>query len=873
MELLERGPFLVELSDRLHRASGGSGALLFLAGEAGVGKTALVRRFTGMVAGKARVLTGCCDPLSTPRPLGPLWDVAPQLGSRMLDLIEHVADTNHLFRHLATELTDPARPSVLVFEDVHWADGGTLDLLRFLGRRIGSTRALVLVTYREDEVGDRHPLRTVLGDLATAPEVQRLQLTPLSLSAVRTLAAGTGVDAAELHRLTGGNPFYVTEVLGSGEIGVPPTVADAVLSRASRLPAAARAVLDAAAVIGARVEPALLERVTGAAAGAVDACVSAGMLVLHGGTFAFRHDLARQALLGVIPPLGRIELHRDVLREMRAGPAGDAELAQLAHHAEEAGDAEAVLEYAPAAAAAARQLGAHREATEQYARALRFSAGLEPAARAALLEAYGDACAVVDALGDAAEAYLSALVLRRESASTLAEGRLLTRFSAVRVMQGRNPEAEEASRASIRVLESVPPCRDLGVAYAGQASLRMLNRDNAEAVRWGERAVEIARRFEDRDTLVWALNRMGTALLLDEHERGRALLEESMRLAAEAGMHARVAAGYRSLGSVAGEVYQLPLADRYLAEGVAYCDEHQLDADGRYMLGWLSLAWAYQGRWDDAEGTAIRVVDRRDVSAVTRIMALVAAGRISARRGSGDAPALLDEALALAEQTATLQRLAPVHAARAEAAWLAGDVDAAREEAAAVYELALSHHHQWFTGELAFWRARAGETVEAPEWIAEPFRLQIAGDWAGAEAAWLRLGCPYEAAQAAAEQGSEVSLRRALAGFEALGAAPAAAWAARRLREIGARAIPRGPRASTRANPAGLTRREMDVLALLAEGLRDAEIAARLFLSPKTVGHHVSSLLAKLDVRSRTEAAAEASRRGLLQDREVPTPN
>lgn len=873
MELLERGPLLVELSDRLHRASAGAGSLVFLAGEAGVGKTALVRRFAGMVAGGPRILTGCCDPLSTPRPLGPLWDIAPQLGSRWIDLIEHSADTPHLFRHLAAELTGTGRPSILVIEDVHWADGGTLDLLRFLGRRIGSTPAVVLATYREDEVGDRHPLRTVLGDLATAPDVQRLRLTPLSLSAVRTLATGTEVDAVELHRLTGGNPFYVTEVLGGGEICVPPTVADAVLSRASRLPAAARSVLDAAAVIGARVEPALLERVTGAAASGVDACVGAGMLVLHGGTFAFRHELARQALLGVIPPQARAELHRRVLREMRIGPAGDAELARLAHHAEEAGEADAVLEFAPAAAAAATHLGAHREAAEQYARALRFSVSLEPAARGSLLEAYGDACAVVDALEEAADAYLSALVLRRESAGTLSEGRLLTRLSAVQVMQGRNPEAEDASRASIRVLESVAPCRELGVAYAGQASLRMLNRDNAEAVRWGERAMEIARRFEDRDTEVWALNRMGTALLLDEHERGRALLEESMRLAAEAGMHARVAAGYRSLGSVAGEIYQLPLADRYLREGVAYCDEHQLDADGRYMLGWLSLAWAYQGRWDEAVGAATQVIHRPDVSAVTRIMALVAGGRISVRRGSGDAAALLDEALALAGQTATLQRLAPVRAARAEAAWLAGDVERAGEEAAAVYGLALSHRHKWFTGELAFWRARAGERVEAPEWTAEPFRLQIAGDWEAAEREWLRLGCPYEAAQAAAEQGGEAPLRRALAGFEALGAAPGAAWAARRLREIGARAVPRGPRASTRANPAGLTRRQMEVLELLAEGLRDAEIANRLFLSPKTVGHHVSSLLAKLDVRSRTEAAAEAARRGLLQDREVPTPN
>jgi DNA-binding CsgD family transcriptional regulator len=869
MELLERGPDLMELSALLHGTAAGAGALVFVSGEAGIGKTALVRRFTRMVGHSARVLTGCCDPLSTPRPLGPMWDIAGQLGARWLEQIQSAADSTVLFRHFAAEFSTGGR-TVVVLEDVHWADGGTLDLLRFLGRRTAAGGALVLATYRDDEIGDRHPLRSVLGDLATAPGVQRLPLSPLSPSAVQALSAGSGLDPAALYRLTDGNPFFVTEVLAAGG-GVPATVADAVISRADRLPADSRRILDVAAVLGARVPPRLLRRLAGArgiGVDAIDGCVSGGMLVMHDGALAFRHELARQAILDAMPPMARVELHRAALDALRTTEDGGADPAQLAHHAEEAGDGVAVLEHAPAAAARAARLGAHREAAEQYARALRFGAALEPAARAALLEAYGDACAVVDALPAAAEAYAGALGIQRERGDRVAEGRLLTRLSAVRVMEGLNAEAEEASRASIQVLETVAPTRELGAAYAGQSSLRMLNRDNAAAVDWGEKALEIARRFDDADALTWALNRMGTALLLDGDESGRALLDEAMRIASAAGMHARVAAGYRSLGSVAGEVYQLELADRYLSEGIAYCDEHQLDADGQYMQSWRALARMYQGRWDLALAEATELLRRPDVSAVTRITALVAAGRIAVRRGTPDAAGLLSQALVLAEHTGTLQRIAPVRAALAEAAWLAGDLDAARTHAAAAHDLARAHRHRWFTGELAYWRIRAGESLDVPDWAAEPFALQAAGDWTGAEAAWLALGCPYEAARAAAEQASEPALRRAMKTFDALGAGPAAAEAARRLRALGASRIPRGPRTSTRANPALLTRREMEVLQQVALGLTDGDIARRLFLSPRTVGHHVSSILAKLDVRTRTEAAAEALRRGIVQDRE-----
>jgi DNA-binding CsgD family transcriptional regulator len=257
------------------------------------------------------------------------------------------------------------------------------------------------------------------------------------------------------------------------------------------------------------------------------------------------------------------------------------------------------------------------------------------------------------------------------------------------------------------------------------------------------------------------------------------------------------------------------------------------------------------GRWGERPAT------------IARISTLIALGRLRARRGDPGALEPLDEALELARTGGHLQRLGHVHAARAEQAWLAGEPERTAEEARAAFPLALEKRHLWFAGELAYWQRKAGELGDAPECIATPYRLQLDGDAAGASEAWTSRGCPYEAARALAEAGDEESLRVAQGVFEQLGARPAAEGCTRALRALGVR----GPRPATRANPAGLTARELEVLELLGEGLTNAEIAERLVISEKTVGHHVSAILGKLGVRSRYDAAKLAT-----QDRELLTP-
>ena len=845
--LLERDDLLEQL--RAARAEGGR--LVFVGGEAGVGKTTLVHEFAARSG--EDVLFGACENLTTPTPLGPFLDVGD---------VAAAGEPRLVARALLDDLRDGG---ALVVEDVHWADEATLDVLRVVGRRIDGTRALVLATYRDDEVHVSHPLRVVLGELASARGVTRVSVPPLSLDAVRVLADPHDADADAIHALTRGNAFYVTEVLASGTNELPETVRDAVLARVARLEPPARRLLDAAALVPARCELWLLEAVAADVFSHLDVCIASGVLRVDGDDVVFRHELARLAVESSVPAGMRRALNREILRALESPPAGEPDAARLAHHADEAGDADAVLRYAREAGRRASDAWSRREAVAQFGRAVRYAERLPARERADLLIAFAVEANVIGRPAEAAEARLRAIELYHDLGDPLAEGFAWTDVAFPYVALGRNADAEEASRRALELLEPLGPRRELAYAYAIRAYLRMLNRDNAEGVRWGERAVALATEYEDDETLGLALNMVGTShVMAGDIEVGVAYLQECLELGARVDKPRTIASALGMLGSGLGEMYDLERSERYLREHIAFSEKH--DLVGVYSESWLACVHAYRGEWTEATALAQRVLPRSPRSSISRITALIALGRVRARRGDPGVDDALDEALELSRANGHLQRLGHVHAARAEAAWLAADIDRAVGEARAVYDLALEKRHLWFAGELAYWQWKAGVLDAAPEWIAEPYRLELDGDARGAAAAWRSRGCSYEAARALAEGDDDETLLEALATFERLGAAPAAKLVRQVLRERGA-SVPRGPRATTRANPADLTARELEVLRLVAAGKRNADVAAELVLSRRTVDHHMSSILRKLDVKTRNEAAAEAARLGLFQDR------
>ena len=869
MPLLERESALDTLGGWFAEARAGRGRLVLVSGEAGVGKTTLVNEFAARFRQAARVLQGACDPLTTPRPLGPLADVALAVGGRLDQLLHDEAPREVLFGALLERLRDSRVATVLVIEDVHWADEATLDLVRFLARRLGASPALLVVTYRDDELGPQHPVQLLAGDLASLALVRRLRLAPLSRQAVAVLAGPHWLDPGALHERTGGNPFFITEILTAGDAEIPATVVDAVLARAARLPPPARQVLDAAAVVAPPIETWLLVQAAGAAPAHVDQCVAAGMLQGQAGGVGFRHELARLAVEQTLAPGRRADLHGRALAALLTQPGAAPDPARLAHHADGAGDATAVLAHAPVAARRAAALGAHREAAAQYARALRFADGLAPAARADLLERHAYECYLTDQLAEAAASRERALACWRALGDRRKQGDTLRWLSRLAWFEGRNADAERAGREAVVLLEGLASGPELAMAYSNQSQLAMLAGKGDEALAWGGRAIELAEALGETEILVHALNNVGTAEMQASRSAGQPTLERSLALALAHDLEEHAARAHTNLAWDAVDHRDYPLAARYHDEGIRYCTEHDLDTWRLYMLESQARADFEQGRWTEATRTIEAVLRDPRTAPVSRINALAVLGRVRARRGDPGVWPPLDEALALATATGELQRLGPVAVARAEAAWLDGDPAAARAMVEDALDLAeRTKSYPWLTGELAFWLWRLGgpdrfPTGGLPDGAAEPFALQMAGDLAAAADRWRALGCPYEAAAALADSDQEPQLRAALAELERLGGRPLAAAVARKLRELGVRGLARGPRPATRSNPANLTAREAEVLALVAEGLRNADIARRLFVSPKTVDHHVSAILAKLGVRTRGEAARAAARLGI----------
>jgi DNA-binding CsgD family transcriptional regulator len=858
--LLERDSFLTDLTTLLHEATAGQGHVVFLSGEAGVGKTTLIKEFCRTVAHNARVAVGACDPLSTPRPLGPLLDVAGRLGNLEVSL---QATRDHLFRALLTNLVT-SDTTLLVFEDVHWADEATLDLLRFLGRRMGGTKALLIATYRDDEVGSKHPLRILLGDLATSSAVRRMSLSPLSEKAVTQLAQGSGLDVAQLHQQTGGNPFFVTEILAAKDKAIPTTVRDAVLARVARLSSSSRTVLELASVIGSRIESWLLTEVASDIS-AVETLLDSGMLLEQNGGFMFRHELARQAVLSTIPVHRQTLLHALVLEALKPSPSQD--LARLAHHAEEAKNAEAVLEFAPKAAERAVGLKAHREAAAQYARALRFAENLNPREKANLLEPYSYECYLIEQMEEALASRQEALSLWQALNEPQKEGENLRWLSRIHWYFGHKAEAERFAQAALEVLQPHPQGLQLAMAYSNLSSLRMLSFDADEAIFWGEKAAALARQLGDTATLSHALTNIGAAKLdVGLMEEGRSLLEESLRLALTANLEEAVCRAWTILATEPMQEWQFDLAKRALDEGIAYTTDHDIESYRLYLQGYQAAWLVYRARWNEAVVLAEELLRHPRLSLISRIQPLIVLGQVRARRGEGEVWAVLDEALSLAAATGELQRLGPVRATRAEAFWLAGNTEGALGETRALYDLPITQHRPRFSSEPTYWRWKLGDLKEPPKGLLRSFALQIEGKPLEAATAWRELGCSYEAARALAESDDEASLKEALNVFEDLGARPMVQIVSRRLRELGIKGIPRGPRPATKTNPAGLTKRELEVLHLLARGQSDKGIARSLNLSERTVSHHVSAVLGKLGAKNRAEASHEARKLGILSN-------
>ncbi|GAA4802274.1 AAA family ATPase [Actinomycetospora chlora] len=872
MELLERSDELRLLDRAWQEARAGSGSVVVLAGESGIGKTSLARSFADGLR-DAEVLWGVCDPLGVPRPLGPLHDVAADLGEPVAGLLATGVPPHEIHRALLDTLA--ARSLVLVVDDLQWADEATIDLLRFLLRRVAGCRSLVLTTHRDDEPDPQPALRALLGDVARVPSAQRVELGPLSVDAVSALVGERGIDPVDLHRRTRGNSFYVTEIVSRGgapDGELPTSVRDAVLARTAGLDPTARDLADLLACASGPVPDTLLPAL-GVGLPPLRALDGAGLLARDRRGLTFRHDICRLAVAGAIPPGGEVALHRRMVDALETLP--DPDPAVLVHHALGAGDDGRVFRYAGRAGRVATAAGAHTESARFFALALEHAPPDAAAARAGLEEMLALELFLTDRLDDAIAA------CRRAVRWWRAEGDLdgaAAAYEARAVFEWYNAARADADTHVATAVElladrAAPGSRAatvLGHALATQAFLAVQDNDVATARALHDRARIVADGATDERLEVRLRVVDGIAAMMAGDTTAREQLLDAVDVP---GHDFRVehSTGWSNLANLDVEHRRLDAAAKALEHSLPMTVHWEFPLCYGWQRGVRARLHLERGDWDEARRDACAVL-RESAAPLTHTWPYLVDGLVALRRGDAAAAAAVDRGWDLAVRYGDPLRLLPAVSALAERQWLTGIPDPRLADAAAILADAGSRPGTaWSAGELALWLRRLGrEDATSVPPVAPPdgpYRDALAGDHRRAAAGWGALGAPYEQALALVDAGEPADVFAALEILDRLGADAVAAKVRRDLRERGVTGVPSRPRAATRANPAGLTERQVDVVRLVAEGLTNAEIAARLFISEKTADHHVSAILGKLGVATRREAAAAARGLGIAHDR------
>lgn len=852
MDLVGRASALASLEAALARASAGAGQFVAVTGEPGIGKSALVQAFLATLPSQLRPVEGACDDLLTPRPLGPFHDVARRAGGELRELLREGAGRDQVHHALLDLLSRLPPPAVVVIEDLHWADAATLDALALLGRRVAKQPLLLIATFRRSDAGADRSLARVLAAVPAA-HLTLVALEPLSPDLVARLAGDRSIDAARIHALTGGNPFYVTEVLAGDGRSLPPSVRFAVTARVAQLPPDTQDLLRVVSLVPGRVEGEVLDRLEPAWGELLEPAESDGIVETRGTALAFRHELARRAVAEAMP---RMLARRHHARILEALTAWGADAATLVHHAEGAGDRGAVARHAQVAAERAHRSEAHREAVEHYQRALAVEDDLDPAEAGRLWFGLGQARMAADrSEREALDAARRAVAIARDLDDPQQLGRALASEARISSWAGDNRIAAELAREAVTHLEAHGTEEEVAEALLVAAYVALALWDFGGAARHATRARELASGAGAARSVALSDAYLGVVDLASTGDQRR--FDEGVEGCLAHGHHLGAVEGFMTAATALSVRHRYAPARVLLDRAIDVADTYEYASWGRYLRALRGQVLFETGDWDAAEAEIAALMRSMRTHGWPRATALLVRGRLAARRGQEGAREDLQTAWRMAQDLAVIQLLHPAATALAELAWLEGAPDAAPPE---LLQLATEQPvARWpaVAGEIGVWLHRSGLDPGDTSRMPRPHRALIAGRVEEAADAWARRGCVYEAAEAAVLSDDPERVLDGLETLDRLGAQPLARRARAHLRGLGISA-PRGPQPTTRRHPAGLTARQAEVLELLVAGATNAEIAQRLVLSVRTVDHHVSAVLQKLGVASRREAAEVA---------------
>lgn len=859
--LVGRDAELARLETLLEGARGREGRVVLVRGEAGIGKSALVDAFVAHAAKTARVHQGWCDPLGTPQPLDPVRDMAR--GSPAVAAALQQGKRTAVMEALLELLSPPDRPAVLVVEDVHWADEATLDVIGFLGRRVARTRGLLVLTYRDHDVNADHPMRQIIGELPPA-NIARIALPPLSLEAVAALAADVAlaadlaVEPSQLLALTGGNALFVTEVLASESLAVPRSVEDTVLARLSTLSPPGRRLAELVSIHPGGAEWPLLEGLMDTAASDVEDGVRRGLLTVDAGGVRYRHEIQRRVVESSMSADRRRELHQQALAYL--GDEGEA--ARVVHHARAVGDDATLIAFVPRAARAAMAASSRREAITHFRSLVPFLDRMPVDEAAGVAEDWLRMAAQHGYPDDAIAALPRTVALWRQAGAPGAAARAMALGVMVLEKAGRPREADAAAEEAVAVLEGLPPGADLAFALTERARLHLLRSgdEQAEPATALDRAIDLAEAAGDERNVANALTLKGIFLHNAGDSRGLPLIERAHARAAASGDHFEETEALMILAGKTADVRDLRRALDLAERGRATAARYELRPQEAFARVMRAEVLMWTGEWATAEEEASELLGGgADVEpTAARILATIA----MRQRGSA-AAAAVRHAWALARQWDQLRLLDPAAGVVAEFLWLADEEDpdwiAELDE---VLERGSRSGARWPSGAFAFWMWKLGRLAGVPASVLDWYGWTMRGHPQRAADFWAAQGAGYDQAMALLH-GDDARAVEALRILEDLGADGAARRVRRELQKRGIRA-PRGSSRATRRHPAGLTARQAEVMELLAAGLSNAEIADRLFVSPRTAENHVTAILHKLDAGTRQSAVRKARELGLL---------